>query len=150
MFDINVISNILLVDDDKTSIFLQTHLLTDVCKYEGNIEVCYNGKTALDFIKGQGEVHSNGGDLILPELILLDINMPIMNGFQFLENYGQLDAKLRGGIVISMLTSSLNSLDKEKAEAFMEVSDFITKPLEKEALLEIVEKHFGDANKTDS
>jgi len=141
MFDINVISNILLVDDDETSIFLQTHLLTDVCKFKGNIQICYNGKTALEYIKGEAEYEGQSNPL--PELILLDINMPVMNGFEFLEGYAELDESLRGGIVISMLTSSPNSHDKEKADRYQSVSDFITKPLERDTLLGIVEKHFS-------
>lgn len=145
MFDINVISNILLVDDDETSIYLQNHLLTDVCKFKGHIEICYNGKTALEYIKAEGEYQSRSNPL--PDLILLDINMPVMNGFEFLEGYSDLDENLRGGIVISMLTSSLNSHDKEKADQYQTVSDFITKPLERDVLLDIVEKHFGTAGK---
>lgn len=143
MMDINIISNILLVDDDPTSIFLQQHLLTDVCKYEGKIHECHNGKMALDYLKNQGEFAENGSTYPKPELILLDINMPVMNGFEFLDAYKLLPAPLKGGIVISMLTSSLNKLDREKAEKYQDVSDFITKPITKEQLLNIVSKHFG-------
>lgn len=144
MIDINVISNILLVDDDPTSLFLQQHLLTDVCKFEGQIFECHNGKMALDYIESKGDFASNGKTYPKPELILLDINMPVMNGFEFLDAYKLLPKELRGGIVISMLTSSLNKLDKDKAQKYQDVSDFITKPITKEQLLEIVEKHFGE------
>lgn len=143
MIDINVISNILLVDDDPTSLFLQRHLLTDVCKYEGKIHECHNGKLALDYIESKGEFEANGTTYPKPDLILLDINMPVMNGFEFLDTYKQLPLELRGGIVISMLTSSLNKLDKDKAEMYQDVSDFITKPITRDQLLGIVAKHFG-------
>lgn len=143
MIDINIISNILLVDDDPTSLFLQQHLLKDVCNYKGLIHECHNGKMALDYIENKGEFASNGKTYPKPELILLDINMPVMNGFEFLDAYTNLPTELRGGIVISMLTSSLNQMDKDKAKKYEDVSDFITKPITKEQLLEIVEKHFG-------
>ncbi|MDW3208998.1 MAG: response regulator [Reichenbachiella sp.] len=148
MIDINVISNILLVDDDPTSLFLQQHLLTDVCNFKGQVHECHNGKMALDYIENKGEFASNGTTYPKPELILLDINMPVMNGFEFLDAYKVLPKDLRGGIVISMLTSSLNKLDKDKAEKYHDVSDFITKPITKEHLLDIVEKHFGKQMKS--
>ncbi|MEP2026135.1 MAG: response regulator [Reichenbachiella sp.] len=148
MIDINVISNILLVDDDPTSLFLQQHLLTDVCKFNGQIHECHNGKMALDYIENKGEFISNGKTYPKPELILLDINMPVMNGFEFLDAYKVLPQELRGGIVISMLTSSLNKLDKDKAQNYKDVSDFITKPITKEQLLDIVNKHFGQHKKS--
>lgn len=148
MIDINVISNILLVDDDPTSLFLQQHLLTDVCNFKGQIHECHNGKMALDYLENKGEFASNGTSFPKPELILLDINMPVMNGFEFLDAYKILPKELRGGIVISMLTSSLNKLDKDKAEKYHDVSDFITKPITKEHLLDIVQKHFGEELKS--
>jgi CheY-like chemotaxis protein len=143
MTDINVISNILLVDDDHTSVFIQNHLLTNVCKFEGNIQTCYNGKEALDYIESKGKFANGENSYPRPNLILLDINMPVMNGFEFLEAYTQLPEDLKGGIVISMLTSSVNESDREKAKAFEELSEFITKPLNQDELMNIVGKHFG-------
>lgn len=148
MVDINIISNILLVDDDQTSIFLQQHLLTDMCHYHGKIHACHNGKMALDYLENKGEFSENGTSYPKPDLILLDINMPVMNGFEFLDRYMLLPKVLKGGIVISMLTSSLNKLDREKAEKYQEVSDFIIKPISKEQLLGIVAKHFGKQTKS--
>ncbi|MEP3389538.1 MAG: response regulator, partial [Reichenbachiella sp.] len=122
--------------------------LTDVCNFKGQVHECHNGKMALDYIENKGEFASNGTTYPKPELILLDINMPVMNGFEFLDAYKVLPKDLRGGIVISMLTSSLNKLDKDKAEKYHDVSDFITKPITKEHLLDIVEKHFGKQMKS--
>ncbi|UXX81342.1 response regulator [Reichenbachiella carrageenanivorans] len=144
MIDINVISNILLVDDDPTSIFLQQHLLTDVCKYEGQIHACHNGRVALDYLENKGEYVSNGQKYPKPDLILLDINMPVMNGFEFLDVYKDLPEQLKGGIVISMLTSSLNKQDKDKADKYQDVSDFITKPITKKHLDGILANHFSN------
>ncbi|MEO9965353.1 MAG: response regulator [Reichenbachiella sp.] len=142
MLDINIISTVLLVDDDPTSIFLQQHLLTDVCNYNGKIHECHNGKMALDYLENKGDFAENGTSYPKPDLILLDINMPVMNGFEFLDAYKLLPKELKGGIVISMLTSSLNKLDKDKAEKYQDVSDFIIKPITRDQLLGIVEKHF--------
>ena len=143
MIDINVLSNILLVDDDDTSIFIQSHLLTNVCKYTGNIQTCYNGKEALDYIESKGKFANTENTPPRPNLILLDINMPVMNGFEFLEAYGKLSKDLKGGVVISMLTSSVNEEDRKKSQNFEELSEFIIKPLTQEQLMGIVDKHFG-------
>ena len=74
-----------------------------------------------------------------PELIFLDINMPGMNGWDFLQEYKQLK---KSGTIIIMLTTSENQDDKSKALATGIVSDFRTKPLSKEMLEDILSKHY--------
>jgi CheY-like chemotaxis protein len=78
-----------------------------------------------------------------PELVFLDINMPKMNGWEFLEAYRNLDIHLKKEIKIIVLTTSLNEEDKEKAEKISEVTDFRVKPLTEEMLIEIMERYFS-------
>ena len=78
-----------------------------------------------------------------PDLILLDINMPGMNGWEFLMEYEKLDLALKSKAVVVMLTTSQNPDDKRKAESMPVVSDFKTKPLSKESLEEIIERFFN-------
>lgn len=74
-----------------------------------------------------------------PDIIFLDINMPGMNGWEFLREYNKLDKHLQGSAIIIMLTTSENPDDRLKAKDI--VRDFKTKPLTKEMLGEIINKH---------
>jgi CheY-like chemotaxis protein len=76
-----------------------------------------------------------------PDLIFLDINMPGMNGWEFLKEYNLLDKAVQSKVVIIMLTTSENEEDIEKAHSCF-VSDFITKPLTREKMMLVSEKYF--------
>ena len=69
-----------------------------------------------------------------PSLILLDVNMPIMNGFEFMDAYEKLDPTFKASLVVVMLTSSLHAMDQERANNLKDLSDFINKPLSLECL----------------
>jgi len=77
-----------------------------------------------------------------PDLILLDINMPGMNGWEFLVEYNKLDKNLQSKVVIIMLTTSENTDDIEKAKSENFVSDFITKPMTEDIMVDIIKKYF--------
>lgn len=68
-------------------------------------------------------------DVVLPDIILLDINMPVMNGFDFLEQFTQLSGNLKDCCRIYILTSSIYPEEREKAFSYKEVNGFINKPL---------------------
>jgi CheY-like chemotaxis protein len=84
---------------------------------------------ALEFLK---EHEANPGDL--PDLIFLDINMPIMNGFDFLNEYQNLSETIQKHCIIMMLTTSLNEDDRKRAIENKFVYSFMNKPLDKEKL----------------
>lgn len=77
-----------------------------------------------------------------PDLIFLDINMPGMNGFEFLEKYNSLAVDVKSKIMIVMLTTSLNPDDKTRALENEDVTQFFTKPLTVEGVQEIVNNYF--------
>lgn len=94
-----------------------------------------NGKEAIDLLQGLVKQQQP-----LPELILLDINMPVMDGFAFLDAYKKLDFPGKSFVIIVMLTTSMNPGDVKRAEQ-AGIDDYINKPLLEEALQEILEKH---------
>jgi CheY-like chemotaxis protein len=72
-------------------------------------------------------------------ILLLDINMPVINGWQFLEFFEQFDEQVKQYFKIYMLSSSVDNRDIERAQNCSYVMDFISKPLKKEKVQEIIE-----------
>ncbi|MBN4047050.1 response regulator [bacterium AH-315-P13] len=128
--------NILLVEDDRATNFLNKYIIKkkSITKH---IQVSENGLEALEFLK-LGIKDNN----LLPDLIFLDINMPILNGWEFLNEYKKLEIAHKEDIVIMMLTSSINPDDKKKAEAIKEVKGFLGKPLTPFNIHNIIQEYF--------
>lgn len=97
-----------------------------------------SAKEALQYLKSK---QNNGA--AHPELIFLDINMPGMNGWEFLEEYNTLEKQLQSKAVVVMLTTSENPDDVTKSVELNIASTFKTKPLTKEMLEEIIQQFFG-------
>lgn len=134
------LNSILLIDDDPTTNFLNEELIYDLDVAQ-EVHVTLNGQEALDFIQKEGK-YEGRNDLPRPELIFLDINMPLMDGFEFLQKYKEIDETLRADIVVMFLTTTNDFFDKNKAQAEEVTIDFIEKPLSKSVLLSLIEAHF--------
>lgn len=115
--------NVILVDDDAVVLFLHKMLL-ERSSLPSPSGVFKNGKEALDFI-------STKRSFTTPCLVLLDINMPVMNGWEFLDAVQQ--EQFRDKIFVAMVTSSINSQDANNALKYPQIIDYIEKPLRKEA-----------------
>jgi CheY-like chemotaxis protein len=113
-----------LIDDDNFSNFLNNKLL-DIYWPESEVTAMTKAREALELLKT---------DRNIPQLILLDIRMPEMNGIEFLEHFVKLDATLTMQIKIIMLSSSLDHSDIEKSLSFDSVTRFMNKPLGKEKI----------------
>lgn len=124
---------ILLVDDDDTSNLLTTMIISDMNIAE-EVDIACNGEEALSHIINNCQ--SIQVQAKCPELILLDINMPVMDGFEFLEAYKS-KMNLCNNIPVVMLSSSSNSKDYEKAQSF-NVKGYIVKPLNEEKLQKVL------------
>jgi CheY-like chemotaxis protein len=125
---------VLLVDDDNATNFYHQIVLEEWGKAK-NIYVSINGKEAINFLKEHKSFRYER-----PSLILLDVNMPVMNGFEFLEAYRTLDEDLKASFVIVMLTTSLHPNDQNEAKRFEELKGYINKPLTVEELEKILDK----------
>jgi response regulator RpfG family c-di-GMP phosphodiesterase len=124
---------ILLIDDDEATNVLHKREIKK-SNIDCEIIVAINGEEGLEVIKNileQGEK--------LPSVIFLDINMPRMNGWEFLDEYEKItEAKLNRNVVV-MLTTSLNPDDREKAARFKSICKYLIKPLKRTLLPEVIE-----------
>ncbi|MCK0192584.1 response regulator [Arenibacter sp. F20364] len=100
-----------------------------------NIMTFSDGEEALDFMLDN--LHN---DKELPDVIFLDIDMPIMDGFQFMEEYVKLKPSLGKKITIYMVSSSVDPVDIERAKKISEIADYMVKPITHNQLRNIVEE----------
>ncbi|MEA1784465.1 response regulator [Arenibacter sp. GZD96] len=130
----NVAKKLSIIDDDDTFIYLTKKTINKISNVE-LIKVFSNGLDAITFLK-----ENKTKPETLPEIILLDLSMPIMDGWQFLEEYAVLNPKIGKKITIYICSSSISPEDIVKSRAISEVTDFIIKPISREQLEEMIEK----------
>ncbi len=126
MISIKNLDCILLVDDDVIYNFLHKKLIGNT-GYQNHIEVALNGKMALEYLSDSS--NRDDKDHPVPGLILLDINMPVMDGWEFLEAFNKLDKNVTKDINIVMVTSSMDPDDVTKAKQIEIIKDFTSKAL---------------------
>ena len=130
--------SILLVDDDEINNFISIKLIKKVL-LNTEITACLNGRFAIDEL-----IEINRKDPSkLPDYILLDINMPIMNGWEFLDEYQKLNIDVAGKTRIYIISSSVFSNDISKAKTYSSVKDFVSKPLNIEKINELFVAEIG-------
>ncbi len=129
------LNSILLVDDDPDDNYYHQVIINDMNIVE-HIDIVRNGIEAITYLKTENRTP--------PDIIFLDLNMPKMNGWEFLEQYKHLAPAQKSKILIVILTTSTNPDDIKRAKEIQEVTDFETKPLSKELLTEILRQHFQD------
>jgi CheY-like chemotaxis protein len=131
------LKQIMLVDDDPNDNYFHQReikkVITDITIIEKS-----SGLDALDYLQS-----NRRNSEMLPDLIFLDINMPAIDGWEFLEAYDKLDQEIKKGVIIIMLSTSGNPDDILKATKYSSVSDYITKPLTKEIMESIISRFFS-------
>ena len=122
--------NLLVIDDDDINIFIIKKIV-EKTGFDIEMVAKSNGKLAIDYLE---EVTAQNA--AFPHLILIDINMPVMNGWEFIEAYEALDFKKDADLYI--LSSSVYENDIEKTKSYKSVKGFISKPLSMERLTELI------------
>lgn len=133
---------ILLIDDDEPTNFLNRMTL-EQADCARSVQIIQSGQEALDYLMHQGK-YTQMDDCPHPDLIFLDINMPAMDGWEFLERYRLLPQTQKASIVMIMLTTSLNPDDQQRAGAIPEINGFEHKPLRIDRLEEVLQRYFSD------
>lgn len=128
----NIIPNVLLIDDDTSTNFIHQIIIEDARCIE-NVTVFNSAKEALSYLENPS---------VVPNVIFLDINMPGMDGWEFLEQYSLLDKHINN-IILFVLSTSMNPSDEKRANENKFVTAFLNKILTEEIIFEIADKYFS-------
>lgn len=126
------INNILLIDDDTVNNFIVINTLNKL-EITENVDSVLNGLEGIEYLKSK--ISSNKE--LIPSVIFLDINMPIMDGWEFLQEFELLPEEVKNQCSIYMVSSSVYEDDISKSKQYKSVKDFISKPLMRDKIMEI-------------
>lgn len=134
MTDVKQKHIVCLIDDDNIYQYTARVILesTGLAK---QIHSFYDGKEALNYFIEQLPANADA----LPDVIFLDINMPVMNGWEFLEEYNKLATSFPKPITVYMVSSSVNSTDMQRSRSYKSVSDYLVKPVNRNTYQELME-----------
>lgn len=133
-----MLQKVICVDDDPIALLL-SKLVISKANFASQIITCMNGEEAIKYLE-KPEIIEENAHSEQPLLILLDLNMPIMDGWEFLEQFNNKLRTVYASTKIILLSSSIDPNDIKKSKDFSMVLDFYPKPLTKEILDLIAEK----------
>ncbi len=124
----------MLIDDNEIDNLINQKMLESASITE-NIYTHTGAKSAIEFLKNMEKM--DVADKVLPDIIFLDIDMPLMDGFQFLDEFENLSPITKKKCKIVMLTSSINPQDFSRSKKYTNVKLFLNKPLSHESIMKL-------------
>ena len=128
-----MLDSILFIDDDPITIML-CKMVIKKASFSNEIATAKNGEEALQYFNTLKEIDSNGEFKKQPQLIFLDLNMPVMGGWEFLDSFSTSDYADYNKTKVIILSSTIDPEDLEKSKKYPMVIDFLSKPISKEML----------------
>jgi CheY-like chemotaxis protein len=123
---------VMLIDDNEIDNLINQKMI-EASGISEHIYTHTGARSAIEFLKNMEKLRDTGKN-VLPELIFLDIDMPLMDGFQFLDEFEKLEDETKTHCSVVMLTSSISPADVNKSKKYEYVKKYINKPLSQENL----------------
>ena len=123
-----------IIDDDPIFVFGTKRMMT-LANFCNNFMVFQNGEEAINYLKPIIQTKN----FALPDIILLDINMPIMDGWQFLDEFTSIPNDKK--ITIYIVSSSIDPQDVARAKEYDTISNYLVKPITSEKLQSILSEN---------
>src|ERR1700728_4108402 len=123
---------IFLIDDDPVFVFLTKRIISGI-KVGCQISEFADGELAIDRLRA-----ISGDSSLLPDIIFVDLSMPVMDGWEFLNEYSVLAPTMNKQIELFIVSSSISPQEVERSKTYPEVVDFLIKPVAKGKIAEIL------------
>jgi CheY-like chemotaxis protein len=126
------VKSILLIDDDPIFVYLTRRIIASTnCPCD--ITEFTDGELALDYL-----ISMSGEPDLLPDVIFLDLSMPVMDGWEFLKEYALLRPRINKEISLYIVSSSISPQEVERSKSYTVVADFLIKPVERGKIVDIM------------